>query len=342
MDETTEVPSFDIADTMSLPCTKPCSIKHAGFCCNADERAQDCIDFGKALHQWTGRLKQAERYRQFLCFESVPAPGLAKFRVFFTQNGGLLGADALQGYIGWRPQMGSPGPHALAFKPEALPVRIILLQRPFVNGGYIFSGEGVARLLVFISKGKYSPFMWNMLPFSEYKMEGKGRCQVLSFGPAIDLRAVVPAAPVGPPKKTALEKATEELVVRMARKGISLSDDEVRQISQQVAPEYESDGDPGDSCSWSSMDSEDGGGHGDGSAREEEASAKYLKRTASAKKLAEGTRTFAHSSIQHRHQLRFLLLWHMALHCVPGLLWLPIRLSLASCSLVTKVALFLG
>ncbi len=214
IDETTDVPSFDLATTMGLPISKPCPIGTPEFCCNSDDRPADCQRFGKALHKWTESLKIDRRYRQLLCFESISAPGLPKVRLFVTQSGGLLGADALQGYIGWRPVAGTPIPqHDLIFKPVALPVTILMAKRSSYNKPYIFSGKGLARLLVFIAKAKYGPFRWNMFLINDYRMSAKGRCEVFRLGDRVDLSALgggvaapAPGAPVPAPQSLFLKK----------------------------------------------------------------------------------------------------------------------------------------
>lgn len=280
IDETTDVPSFDLATTMGLPISKPCPIGTPGFCCNSDDRPAECQRFGKALHKWTESLKIDRRYRQLLCFESISAPGLPKVRLFVTQSGGLLGADALQGYIGWRPVAGTPIPqHDLIFKPVALPVTILMAKRSSYNKPYIFSGEGLARLLVFIAKAKYGPFRWNMFLINDYRMSAKGRCEVFRLGDRVDLSALgggvaapAPGAPVPAPPKSVFEKAKEDIVKRLAGKAVSLSEDKLRQIVEQVADEYAS----GSDCSSSDFETDDTGGASNGSGDDEELSAKVF------------------------------------------------------------------
>ncbi len=282
IDETTPCVSFDLAETMQMANKKPCSLQHPSYCRTTwpSDRAKEIDDFNSALVRFAGSLKENERFRQLLCFESLPMPGLAKLRVFVSLSGGLLGTDAMLIFIGWRPEKGAEGPHPLALKPATCPLDIMLVQRPHNGGPYIYCGEALGHLLVEVSKGRYGPFRWNMFR-ADVEAIAKGRFRVVRLRDpmALDtLRPLDKGPGPQPSKKDALEKAKQDILKRLGEKGIQLADYRLDQISQQVQECYqgsesgssESRFDTEDSMS-SGSDSDDGGESG------EEVSAKYLK-----------------------------------------------------------------
>ena len=115
-----------------------------------------------------------------------------------------------------------------------------------------------------------------MFLINDYRMSAKGRCEVFRLGDRVDLSAlgggVAAPAPGAAPPESVFEKAKEDIVKRLAGKAVSLSEDQLRQIVEQVADEYGS----GSDCSSSDFETDDTGGASNGSGDDEELSAKVF------------------------------------------------------------------
>ena len=82
------------------------------------------------------------------------------------------------------------------------------------------------------------------------------------------------AVVAAPKKETAIEKATHAFLATMNKPRAQLAGPKLRQIIEQLAPDFESDGDSASDCS---LFIDDESFVSDSNPEEEELSAKYLK-----------------------------------------------------------------